>query len=59
MAAAGESVRVNRERYEQQAALLRALLEAQTSFEAAQEQQVRAMSARGTAWANLQLAMGQ
>ena len=59
VAAAGESVRVNRERYEQQAALLRALLEAQTSFEAAQEQQVRAMSARGTAWANLQLAMGQ
>lgn len=59
VAAARESVRVNRERYEQQAALLRALLEAQTSFEAAQEQQVRAMASRGTAWANLQLAMGQ
>ncbi len=59
VAAARESVRVNRERYEQQAALLRSLLEAQTSFESAQEQQVRALASRGTAWANLQLAMGR
>jgi outer membrane protein len=56
--AARVSVRVNRERYEQQAALLRSLLEAQATFESAQAQQVRALAARGTAWANLQLAMG-
>jgi outer membrane protein len=56
--AARVSVRVNRERYEQQAALLRSLLEAQSTFESAQAQQVRALAARGTAWANLQLAMG-
>lgn len=57
--AAQESVRVARQRYEQQAALMRQVLEAQTTFESAQEQSVRAIAARGTAWANLQLALGR
>jgi len=56
--AAQESMRVTRQRVEQQVALMRQLLEAQTTFETAQEQQVRAIAARGTAWANLQLATG-
>ncbi len=58
VAAAQESVRIARQRFEQQAALMRSVLEAQSTFETAQEQQVRAIAARGTAWANLQLAIG-
>ena len=58
LTASEESLRVARARYEKEAALLRQLLEAQADFEAAQEQEVRAFAARGTAWANLQFALG-
>ncbi|MCZ2079962.1 MAG: TolC family protein [Bryobacterales bacterium] len=59
VAAAEASMRVVRRRFEQQAALMREVLEAQATFETAQEQRVRALSARGTAWANMQLALGE
>jgi outer membrane protein len=58
MAAARESLDVTRQRYEQRAALLRQLLEAQSAFESAQEQHLQALAARGAAWARLQLALG-
>ena len=57
-AARADMVRVMTKRYQEQAALLRQLLESQAEYETAQEQSVRALAARGVAWANLQYAMG-
>lgn len=54
----GESLRIAKQRYESQVALLRSVLEAQTNWEAAGQREARAMAAAGAAWANLQLAMG-
>lgn len=56
--ARAEMVSVMKRRYTEQAALLRQLLEAQADYETAQEQRVRTLAARGSAWANLQFAMG-
>lgn len=53
-----ESLRVARQRYEQQSALLRTVLEAQTAWESAGQREARAAAAAGAAWSNLQLAMG-
>jgi len=53
-----ESLRVARQRYEQQAALLRTVLEAQAAWELAGQREARAAAAAGAAWANLQLAIG-
>ena len=58
VAAQTERVNVVKQRYQEQSALLRQLLEAQADYEAAQEQRVRALAGRGTAWANLQFALG-
>jgi cobalt-zinc-cadmium efflux system outer membrane protein len=57
-AATGETLRIAQQRYENQVALLRSVLEAQTAWEEAGQREARAMAASGTAWANLQLAMG-
>lgn len=54
-----EGLRIVRQRYAQQAALLRNVLEAQTVWESAGQQEARAVAAVGTAWANLQLAVGE
>jgi outer membrane protein TolC len=53
-----ENLRVVRQRHEKEAALLRDLLEAQTNWEAAGQQEARAVAAVGIAWANLQSAIG-
>ncbi len=53
-----EQLRVAKERYAKQAALLREVLEAQTSWAAAGQAEARALAALGTAWADLQAAMG-
>lgn len=53
-----EWLRVARQRYEQQAALLRTVLEAQTAWESAGRREARAAAAVGAAWSDLQLAMG-
>jgi outer membrane protein TolC len=53
-----ESLRVARQRFENQSALLRAVLEAQSAWEAAGQRAVEAAAASGVAWANLQLATG-
>jgi outer membrane protein TolC len=53
-----ESLRVARQKYEQQAALLRTVLEAQAAWELAGQREARAAAAAGAAWANLQLATG-
>ena len=53
-----ESLRVARQRFENQTALLRAVLEAQSAWEAAGQRAVEAAAASGVAWANLQLATG-
>ena len=55
---AEEQLRVVKERYTRQAALLRDLLEAQTNWEAAGQTEARDLAAVGTAWANLQTAIG-
>ncbi len=55
---AEEQLRVAKERYAKQAALMRDLLEAQTNWETAGQAEARARAAVGTAWANLQSAMG-
>ena len=56
---AEEQLRVVKERYAKQAALLRDLLEAQTNWEAAGQAEARSRASLGTAWANLQAAMGK
>jgi outer membrane protein TolC len=53
-----ESLRVAQQRYEQQAALLRTVLEAQTARESAGQREAKAAASAGAAWSNLQLAMG-
>jgi outer membrane protein TolC len=53
-----ESLRVAQQRYDQQTALLRTVLEAQTAWESAGQREARAAAAAGAAWSNLQLAMG-
>ena len=58
VASGAESLRIARQRYEQQAALLRTVLEAQTAWESAGQREARAAAAAGAAWSNLQLAMG-
>jgi len=55
---AEEQLRVVKERYTRQTALLRDLLEAQTTWEAAGQTEARELAAVGTAWANLQTAIG-
>ena len=55
---AEESLRVTRERQARQAALLRDLLEAQSNWESAGQQEARALAGVGIAWANLQAAIG-
>jgi outer membrane protein TolC len=55
---AEENLRVVRERHKQQAALLKDVLEAETGWEAAGQQQARAAAAAGIAWANLESAIG-
>lgn len=57
-AATGETLRIAQQRYENQVALLRSVLEAQTAWEEAGQSEARALAASGVAWANLQLAMG-
>lgn len=53
-----ESLRVAEKRFENQTALLRAVLEAQSAWETAGQHAIEASAASGVAWANLQLAMG-
>jgi outer membrane protein TolC len=53
-----ESLRVARQRFENQTALLRSVLEAQSAWEVAGQRVIEASAASGVAWANLQLAMG-
>jgi outer membrane protein TolC len=53
-----ESLRVARQRFENQTVLLRSVLEAQSAWEAAVQRVLEASAASGVAWANLQLAMG-
>jgi outer membrane protein len=53
-----ENLRVVREQYAKQAALLGDVLEAQSRWEAAGQQQARAVAANGVAWANFQSALG-
>lgn len=57
-ASGAESLRVARQRYEQQTALLRTVLEAQAAWESAGQREARAAAAVGAAWSDLQLAMG-
>ncbi len=59
VASGAESLRVARQRFEQQAALLGAVLEAETAWELAGQQEARAAAAAGAAWADLELAMGE
>ncbi len=58
VASGAEYLRVVRQRYEQQTALLRTVLEAQTAWESAGQREARAAAAVGAAWSSLQLAMG-
>jgi outer membrane protein len=53
-----ESLRVARQRFENQTALLRSVLEAQSAWDAAGQRVIEASAASGVAWASLQLAMG-
>lgn len=54
-----EGLRIARQRVESQVALIKEVLQAQTQWEAAGQREARARAAAGTAWANLQLAMGE
>lgn len=55
---AAERLRVARERFQRQNALLREVLEAQTAWADAERQQAQAIADAGLAWANLELALG-
>jgi outer membrane protein len=58
VASSAESLRVATQRFANQTALLRSVLEAQSTWESAGQRAVEASAASGVAWANLQLATG-